>query len=193
MTLQQITTRAKQIRKKNPGKKWVLCIKQASKELKSKAPAKKKAPAKRKPAKKVVRRRRVGSAKVVKIKKPKNRQTGRSSKLHDERFAALPPGKRLSRSNVVYYERRKNRSDKPGSLSGTGLPGLMSLVKLSQNNFERLKKELKEAQAKQKAAKDRFSKMIFKTRADRLKYEIRERKQVLTSLASQIKALSKKK
>lgn len=33
--LQKITTRAKQIRKKQPGKKWTACIKQAAREIKA--------------------------------------------------------------------------------------------------------------------------------------------------------------
>lgn len=45
-------------------------------------------------------------------------QRGTSSTRVDKRKKAKTPGKRKSVSDKVYYERRKNRSDKPGSLTG---------------------------------------------------------------------------
>lgn len=54
----------------------------------------------------------------VKIGRIKNRQTGSSNRKADRKRKAKSPGKRLSRSRRVYYERRKNRTDKPGSLTG---------------------------------------------------------------------------
>jgi len=39
------------------------------------------------------------------------RQIGKSDKIWDLRFKALPPGKRISKTGKVYYERRTNRSD----------------------------------------------------------------------------------
>jgi len=44
----------------------------------------------------------------------KNRQTGTSVRKIDARRRALPPGKRRSASGRVYYEYRKNRTDKKG-------------------------------------------------------------------------------
>ena len=55
---------------------------------------------------------KVGSAKAS------TRQTGRSNAKRDKKRKAKAPGKRRSASGKVYYERRKNRSDKPQSLSG---------------------------------------------------------------------------
>lgn len=46
------------------------------------------------------------------------RQTGSSSTARDRARKALPPGRRVSKTGRVYYERRKNRSDKPGMLAG---------------------------------------------------------------------------
>jgi hypothetical protein len=46
------------------------------------------------------------------------RQTGTSNLKYDKRKTANPPGKRISENGNVYYEYRKNRSDKPGSLTG---------------------------------------------------------------------------
>lgn len=60
-----------------------------------------------------------------------NRQTGRSSRMHDRRKTAKSPGKRRSKSGKLYYERRKNRSDKPGSLEGIKKPKGLS-VKLKK-------------------------------------------------------------
>ena len=69
-------------------------------------------------------------AKAVKAKKPaakkvaakktasKAYQTGSSNKLYDSMKKAKGPGKRVSASGGVYYERRKNRSDMPGSILG---------------------------------------------------------------------------
>lgn len=46
------------------------------------------------------------------------RQTGSSSTAKDRARKALAPGRRVSATGRVYYERRKNRSDKPGQLAG---------------------------------------------------------------------------
>lgn len=48
----------------------------------------------------------------------KTRQTGSSNRKADRKRKAKPPGKRKSASGKTYYERRKNRSDVPGKLSG---------------------------------------------------------------------------
>jgi hypothetical protein len=45
-------------------------------------------------------------------------QTGRSDAARDEMRRALAPGKRLSRTGKVYYERRRNRSDVPPTMLG---------------------------------------------------------------------------
>ena len=41
-------------------------------------------------------------------------QTGKSKTKLDKKRKALAPGKRVSKNGKVYYERRKNRSDRPG-------------------------------------------------------------------------------
>jgi hypothetical protein len=43
------------------------------------------------------------------------KQVGRSNQKVDEHLKALLPGKRMSKSGNVYWETRKNRSDKKGS------------------------------------------------------------------------------
>ena len=51
-----------------------------------------------------------------------SRQTGTSDKLRDKARKAKPPGKRKAGKTAqrkYYYEYRKNRTDKPGKLTGT--------------------------------------------------------------------------
>ena len=51
------------------------------------------------------------------------RQTGTSKTTRDLKKPALAPGRRTSKAGNVYYERRKNRSDKPGQLAGEKYKG----------------------------------------------------------------------
>jgi hypothetical protein len=48
-----------------------------------------------------------------------DRQTGKSNSAKDLSRTAKAPGKRTSAKGKTYYERRANRSDKPGSLMGS--------------------------------------------------------------------------
>lgn len=88
----KISKRAKQISRANKNKAWKDCIAQASREYKA--------------------------GKLGAVKKASIRQTGGSNTKRDKRRRAKPPGKRVSQTGNVYYERRKNRSDKPGSMAG---------------------------------------------------------------------------
>jgi hypothetical protein len=56
--------------------------------------------------------------KKVKTTYKRKKQTGSSNIEIDKKKKALAPGKRKSDSGGTYYEYRKNRSDKPGSLTG---------------------------------------------------------------------------
>ena len=70
------------------------------------------------------------AAKKATVKKTSTYQTGTSNKLYDSMKKAQGPGKRVSKGGAnqygvskggsVYYERRKNRSDMPGSILGIG-------------------------------------------------------------------------
>ena len=44
----------------------------------------------------------------------KSQRRGKSKTKLDKKHKALAPGKRISKNGKVYYERRKNRSDRPG-------------------------------------------------------------------------------
>lgn len=46
------------------------------------------------------------------------RQTGTSNKKRDAARKSKKPGRRRSASGKIYYERRKSRTDKPGSVTG---------------------------------------------------------------------------
>lgn len=110
--LSKITTRAKQIRKKT-GKSWKASVKAASTEYRAGKLGTVGKVAKKKPAAK--------SRKKAAKKKAPYRQTGSSAKYYDQMRQALPPGARIPKGGkkVTYYERRKNRSDVPGKLTGT--------------------------------------------------------------------------
>lgn len=56
------------------------------------------------------------------------RQTGTSNRMIDERLTARKPGKRRAASGKTYYERRKNRSDKPGQLTGVSVGSMKNGV-----------------------------------------------------------------
>jgi len=83
---------AKKVQRMHPKMTWQQAIKAASKKHK-----------------------KVGA---VKRKKKSYRQTGKSVTSVDKTIRAKRPGKRKSASGNTYYERRKNRSDKPFSLTG---------------------------------------------------------------------------
>ena len=59
-----------------------------------------------------------GNRRKIKIpetakKSSKYRQTGKSDRKRDQKLVAKLPGKRISASGNIYYERRTNRSDTP--------------------------------------------------------------------------------
>lgn len=58
------------------------------------------------------------SGKTLGAKSAAKKQTGTSNKARDLKRTAKAPGKRKSASGRTYYESRKNRSDRPGTLMG---------------------------------------------------------------------------
>lgn len=52
--------------------------------------------------------------KTAKVIKASEKQVGKSVQSRDKKRKALKPGKRVSRDGNIYYERRKNRSDRKG-------------------------------------------------------------------------------
>lgn len=70
--------------------------------------------------------------------KPNSKQTGTSNKVKDEKRKALAPGKRKSATGKSYTERRANRSDKPGSLTGVNL----AVRKIGSLQTDKIKKSI---------------------------------------------------
>ena len=70
---------------------------------------------KRKPA--------VAKQSVMRFKRT-GEQTGKSDSVRDSLRKAAAPGKRLSRTGKVYYERRRNRSDVPPTMMGAKTPDM---------------------------------------------------------------------
>lgn len=153
--LAKITARAKLIRKAHPSKKWTDCIKQASREIKAVKVFNKKAAPRKKPAKKKAAKKRLVSY----------RQTGTSKIKVDRKLVARKPGKRLSVTGKVYYERRKNRSDKPGALSGVSAASLKGALK--DRLEEKLGREtVRLYNAKLKRDKNKIQKVITSIKAE---------------------------
>lgn len=150
--IQKIAARAKQIRKAKPSIAWQAAIKQASKELKGSKPGSTAKKSGRIPKKKAA-------------KKSANRQTGVSNNKRDKQRVAKAPGKRLSKTGKVYYERRKNRSDKPGALSGISAASLKTALRTRLE--ERLGKAfVSHTKATTKRAKKAIQKTITSIKAE---------------------------
>ena len=146
-TVAKISKKAKQIRRK--GESWQDAISRASKMLTSHSPSKK--AAKKKTAKKKATR-----------KKADYHQTGKRKSLkRDKQIRAKAPGKRKVKSGSgshTYYERRANRSDKPGSLTGINsaastyrynvtqrITSNVRLLNESESRLDHLKKKLRDS------------------------------------------------
>jgi hypothetical protein len=163
--LQKITKEAKSIRAKNKRIAWTDAIKKASENLrragKIGAAKKTKSPAR---TKKPVKRSRAAKAPA----KKSIYQTGASSKRYDLMKSALPPGKRKSASGKTYYERRKNRSDIPGKLTGVSSAKLIDALK------EKLAESLGEAYVKRDMAKTKREKNNYQKDISSLRSKLRK-------------------
>lgn len=141
IALEKIRKRAKQLKKDHPRTAWTELIKMASKEYRS---------------------GKLGAA------KSSYRQTGKSDYKRDEERHAMAPGKRIikqGKSSHSYYERRKNRSDVPGSLTGVSASKLVSELKA------RLRSKIDDAvlrkyHATKKSMKKKFQKEITALRSE---------------------------
>lgn len=107
--LKKITTRAKQLQKKHPSTAWKTLVKRAGLEY---------------------RQGKLGKSEP----RVKSRQTGSSNTKRDKLRKALAPGKRTTAHGTTYTERRKNRSDKPGTLTGVSLASLKAAAKKKIND-----------------------------------------------------------
>lgn len=147
--LKKITTRAKQLQKKHPNTKWVNLVKKAGADY---------------------RAGKLGKVGVAAKPKKKTWQTGSSVKRKDKQRKALAPGKRTSATGHKYTERRKNRSDVPGTLTGVSAATLTSELK---------------SRIKEKLGKQLVRKELATTKRDRTKLgkEVRATKLQLKRLS----------
>lgn len=130
--------------------------------------------------KKPVEKTKFRNPKVLKVSK---KQTGDSVDKYDKLIKALPPGKRRSKSGKIYYETRKNRSDKPGALSGI----LSDYRKEVQQNYKvQAVKMLSDAQnelsildIKLSLARGKKEKDLLKKQMNKIKKDIRIVKDLL--------------
>jgi len=98
-----------------------------------------------------------------------DRQTGSSNISRDLRKQAFAPGRRTSASGNVYYERRKNRSDKPGQLMGEKYNGWTNYWTWKWN-LEMVNEEYLREEAEQYNDPYKFAKFI-KSEAEDFVYE----------------------
>ena len=117
-------------------------------------------------------------------KKVKRWQTGKSDKSRDEQREALKPGKRKSRSGVTYFERRKNRTDMPGKLTGTGTMNELYIRNLNERNRSMIEADTRLVQLKKVL-------QITPRGADRNKVKgyIKEQKKYISVLKKEIRML----
>jgi hypothetical protein len=73
-------------------------------------PKKKKSQTKKKTSQTTLRSKKIGR----RVLKASTRQTGKSHTKRDAKRKAMQPGKRRSASGKIYYEYRKNRTDRRG-------------------------------------------------------------------------------
>ncbi len=80
-------------------------------------------------------------------KKKKVYQTGRSSKQADKARKAKKPGKRKTSTGSKYIERRKNRSDMPGTLTGLDkkLEAAIKKAHYIENQIQELRGKIKDS------------------------------------------------
>jgi hypothetical protein len=175
-TLQKITDKARSIRKAN--EPWISAVKRASKiVMASLSPSSKSG--KQKARRKVGAVKRKPAKRKAAKKKTSNRQTGTSNSFFDRMVTAKAPGKRIVKhkggKKSVYYERRKNRSDKPGMLTGhkpaavqsaysymiiTRMKSNVAQIAQTTTTIEHLKRKMKES--KDKVTKRLFANQIVK-------------------------------
>jgi hypothetical protein len=165
-----ISKRAKAIQRESPNKSWKACIKQASAEYRS--------------------NKKVGAKKSKSKKKTKFRQTGTSNKKNDRERKARPPGPRIPKGGkkVTYTERRKNRSDVPGSLTGTALNEMvLRNLRERNNNLQEVESKIIRIKKSIKDHKPGMAKNLLKVQLKNLQKYQRTIKTEIRILKTNIK------
>lgn len=112
-------------------------------------------------------------------KKKRVKQTGTSVLKADKKRKAKAPGKRVvkkGRKKTVYYEYRKNRSDKPGKLTGVKKRRTVagSVAGLKTRIRQKLDADLKELLFKRDKATTYKQHRSAQTRIDKVRKELRK-------------------
>lgn len=164
----QISKLAKKIRK--PGEAWTGAIKRASKQISgtvASSRVKRSAPGKRKS---------VPKKKSSYKPRKKIHQTGSSSVKLDKRVKAKAPGKRKSAAGKTYYEFRKNRTDMPGKLTGTGSAYnevIMGRMRSNYIQIEQTQTAVRWQKMKKAAVKTKLEKNVYQAKINELNKFIR--------------------
>lgn len=175
----KIAKRAKQIQNKNRSKPWKKCIAEASKEYRA-GKLGKAGKARRSSTRSNVGRKR---------KNKKWRQTGTSNKSYDRQRSARPPGPRKPKGGkkVTYYERRKNRSDVPGSLTGTG--GSSALNEMVLRNLRERNNNLLDGEQRLNRLQKAYKVTPKGTAKNMIKRQIKDAKKYISTIKSEIRIL----
>ena len=107
------------------------------------------------------------------------KQTGTSNKKRDLERAARPTGRRKSKSGNIYYERRRNRSDRPGTLLGIGA---ISLNDIGAELYE-MESKINMLKFKKKEARTLTEKKKLQTRINILNTQFKALRVYLNSRA----------
>jgi hypothetical protein len=107
------------------------------------------------------------------------KQTGTSNKDRDLQRVAKSPGRRKSEGGSIYYERRKNRSDAPGSLLGIGG---VSLNQIGAELYE-MEAKINMLKFRKKEARTMTEKKELQTRVNELNTQFKALRAYLNSRA----------
>jgi hypothetical protein len=146
--------------------------KSAPKKKAAKKAAPKKAAKKAAPKKKAVKKAAPKKAAITK-------QYGTSNRNRDLQRVAKLPGRRKSEGGSIYNERRKNRSDAPGSLLGIGS---VSLNQIGAELYE-MEAKINMLKFRKKEARTMTEKKELQTRINELNTQFKALRSYLNSRA----------
>jgi len=100
---------------------------------------------------------------------------------------AVPKNKAASKKKAAARNYGSHKDTASHNVRISVVSGINNDVVRSINNFKKLELEIKEAQKNYNKAKDFTQRFYAKQKLDKLKYELRERKFVLTNLSKELK------
>lgn len=131
-----------------------------------------------------------GHKKVGAPKKVKYRQTGKSNKKRDVQRKAKAPGKRTvnkgKRSEHTYTERRKNRSDMPGQLTGAASYNYVILSRMNSTNTA-----LKDAESRLRRLQENYKSLPRSAYKNEVKGMIKSVKKYISTTKKELTMLKR--